>query len=586
MCDDESRREVDTIRVVMVNKDGLDAASASIGDKLANLRPGAFVAIDTEFSGLGQDRDVSHDNLQTRYAAIRRIANTRGIYSVGIAIFNPSHAINSSNSDGNSMGEGTAAITVKPDYDVATYDLLTLCQSTFEVSANSGDFLVKHGFDFNRLFREGIPYSRASTTPDERNAPNTEPTTTPQPSSAPECLPWRWGKLPRGLLWRIGHYNVPIVVHNGLFDLIFLYAAFQGPLPESLNQFVSVLLDCVPAGFWDTKVIATSNFHRNSFLAYLFAKSVLGSAIHVHSAGNLPAADVTNPTEPKFSKAPDTLCALFSFKGFCPRGTTCPFSHDAFRVVEEEQNGLAAKDSSEAYKRHRAQSKSWKRLKDESKSSSSKKSRKMRKKLQHTAAASAQADTTCVETPTAKVEAIPTHTEVIDMINEAATAVEALSNAQQVSKSIRDVTTAICTMEPVTTDTDGIVGNVSEVTASKSKDKDINGSSAMELVDKAENSVAEEVADILNDNIDSSSRTAHSAGWDAFCTGYTFGTYRATLTAESLEKHHNYIALSKKFSDLLLRRSEYADLDDTSKQLATTAVPKPEAPESCCIPLQ
>lgn len=574
MPNTDARGQVDAIRVVSVNKGGIDAASASIGDKLADLRPGAFVAIDTEFSGLGQDKDVSHDNLQVRYSAIRRLANTRGIYSVGISIFNPRQPVEGSHSDDNGMSEGTGAVLSKPVYDVATYDLLTSCQSTYEVSSNSGEFLVTHGFDFNRMFREGIHYVRASTAPVETTAPpNAESVAAPQLTS-PERLPWQWGKLPRGLLWRIGHHNVPIIVHNGLFDLIFMFAAFQAPLPESLNQFVSVLLDCVPAGFWDTKVVATSTFQRNSFLAYLFAKSVLASSIQVYSAKNLPAASTTTPTEPVYLKAPDVLCALFSFKGFCPRGTACPFCHDAFRVVEEEQKGLSAKDSNEAYKRHRAQSKSWKKLKDGAKSSLSKKSKKQRKKLQDAVIASTrasdttEADAKSTEISVADAEVVPTKAKV------AATNLKAigadLSAIGESPTNSHDIASGVSAMETVTAVNDNIVENVCKENAFESIDG--NGSNEMELVDKAKDHVATEDAGNPGDSFDSSTRTAHSAGWDAFCTGYIFGAYRATMSAESLEKHHNYIALSKKLSDLLLRRSEYADLDDTGAQQATATI--------------
>lgn len=554
MSDTEARRQVDAIRVVMVNKEGVDAASASIGDKLANVQPGGFVSIDSEFSGLGRDKDLSHDNLQTRYAAIRRLANTRAIFSVGISIFNPRQPLKKLDGADDDMGEQIEESPIMPIFDVSTYDLLTSCQSIYEMSPNSGEFLTVHGFDFNRMFREGIPYDRASSVPVEKSVPTTDSIPAPSCPHPSAQLPWRWGKLPRGLLWRIGHYNIPIVVHNGLFDLIFLYAAFQAPLPESLNDFVSALLDCVPAGFWDTKVIATSTSQRNSFLAYLFAKSVLSSSIHVHSATNLPAANITNPAEPKLLTAPDILCALFSFRGFCPRGTACPFAHDAFKVVEEEQKGLDAKDANEAYKRHRAQSKSWKRLKDDAKNSSSKQSKKQRKKLQQAASVGIVSAGDLSMPPTAIATSMFATPEIVHATETA----------------------------PATADdmTEGVFEENGSI------HKDHNNNNSMELVDKGENFARAEDAAVTNGCVVPSSNAAHCAGWDAFCTGYIFAVYQATLSAETLKKHHNYIALSKKLSDLLLRRSEYADLDNTVEQPVSSSIPKPEASENTCTSLQ
>lgn len=52
-------------------------------------------------------------------------------------------------------------------------------------------------------------------------------------------------------------YRVPLVVHNGFFDLLFLLAAFEGPLPPRLDDFKKRVLDqfgCI----YDTKVLAES----------------------------------------------------------------------------------------------------------------------------------------------------------------------------------------------------------------------------------------------------------------------------------------------------------------------------------------
>lgn len=476
------REQVNRVRVVTVTKDGKDVAFSSLGDKLERLPPDGFVAIDTEFSGLGESPNLRHSNLQTRYKAQRQLANTRAIFSVGVSIFSP------------------VQNTQPQAYEVATYDLLTSCQDTFDMAPNSGEFLVAHGFDFNQMFKKGIPYIRASTEKQDEKEGNGD-------VGMSADLQWRWGKLPRGLLWRIGRHGVPIIVHNGLFDLMFLYAAFQAPLPETLNGFVGALTDCVPAGFWDSKVLATETSEGATFLSYLFAKSVLQNSINVATASGLPSNTLTDPDDVPTLPSPDILCALYAFRGYCPRGTECMFSHDAFQVVNEEQKGHIAKDSREAHKRHKAQSKTWKKQKHSMKAETSKLSKKQRKKH--------------------------------ELQRSLALANEVTAN--------QNGTSAPTTPSPPDQADD----------TSEQKD-------GMDVVKPTEET-------------DDSCRNVHTAGWDAFCTGYIFAAFRATLPAEKLEKQHNYIALSGKMSNLLLRRSEYADLDEICDEVAKNLVEQPVA---------
>lgn len=500
------QKEVNAVRVVTVTKDGLQVACSSLFDRLGRMSPDGFVAIDTEFSGLGEDADSRHDNLQKRYAAIRRIAHTRAIFSIGISIFNPTTATTETN---NTTEVPDSTSSAAKTYEVATYDMLLSCQSPYEMTPSAGSFLEAHGFDFNRMFRIGIPYIRAAevelkkqrddkkmkeegddgVNPAEKNDKNTTTTPSREPFSvAANEAPFIYGSMPRGLLWRIGRHGVPIIVHNGLFDLVFLYAAVQGALPLTLNEFVGELLECVPAGFWDSKVLASGApaTERATYLSYLFAKSVLNGNVSVGNAPGLPSACMANPPEVNDvrKRMPDALCALYAFRGFCPRGTNCPFAHDAFRVVEEERNGKSAGDSREAHRRHKEQSKRWKRFLSDSKTDNSKLNKKQRRKL------------------------------VLGMESKPDTA-DSTSKDGENDREMKDVSDPVLpTASPIHCET-----------------------------------------------VDEVSKKAHTAGWDAFCTGYIFASYRATLSTTRLHKEHNYIALPSKLSNLLLRKSEYADLD-------------------------
>lgn len=463
----DARSSLSAIRIVNVSREGHEPGFGSLLHNLKSLTPAGFIAIDAEFSGLVKDPDLANDNLPKRYAAIRRIADSRAIFSVGISLFNPI---------------GDSADTTCTTYHVATYDFLTCCQDDFSTNANAGAFLSAHSFDFNRMFEKGIPYTRAST--ELRDVPVEQLRNSSQnPSAATNdhnALPFQYAKMPRGLLWRLGRQNVPLILHNGLFDLAFLFAAFQAPLALTLDGFIAQLLQTMPAGYWDSKMLASVAGERASFLGYLFAKAVLKSTVRIHNMSGLPAETVTDPPEEDLLDRLDknVLCALFAFRGFCPRGVSCPFLHDPFLVVAEEERGSLPKDSKEAYKRHKAQSKAFKRQLNSVREDLSKLSKKQRKK-------------------------------------------------------------ALASSRPDLDHTDAVT----------------NGS-APQIVTVQEGHTENE-------------RKVHTAGWDAFCTGYVFAVYRASIPSEKLDREKNKIALSQKLSGLLLCKSDFANLDNSSSSSQT-----------------
>ena len=132
-----------------------------------------------------------------------------------------------------------------------SYNMLTLCTDDFSVESESMRFLMDHEFDMNRLFTAGIAYHKGNDRP-------------PQPSSSNR-------QFVRSLVHRLAEYRVPVVLHNGFVDLVYLYENFYAKCPESLMKFMADVAEMFAAGLYDTKYMAEFYAHAPaSFLEYLF----------------------------------------------------------------------------------------------------------------------------------------------------------------------------------------------------------------------------------------------------------------------------------------------------------------------------
>ena len=104
-------------------------------------------------------------------------------------------------------------------------------QTDFVVSPSSLLFLVEHGLDLNYLVTDGIPFR-----PVGEAAPGTTPASASKAAVRPlvEEVGDQTDVLV-AMLQLVQAARAPLVVHNGLLDLVFLYHALVGALPQSVE---------------------------------------------------------------------------------------------------------------------------------------------------------------------------------------------------------------------------------------------------------------------------------------------------------------------------------------------------------------
>jgi len=89
--------------------------------------------------------------IDDRYLSVCEVAKTRSIISLGLSCFKLQHA-----SDCDGQSEETKTFLVQ------TYNIFVLCDQNYVVEPLAVQFLVSHGFDFNRQYAHGLPYSRGN----------------------------------------------------------------------------------------------------------------------------------------------------------------------------------------------------------------------------------------------------------------------------------------------------------------------------------------------------------------------------------------------------------------------------------------
>lgn len=159
------------------------------------------------------------------------------LLALGLTAFSKNNEISSSSSSSHR-------------YSAHNFNFTLLPTCSFTIQPSSAAFLVDNGFDFSTLFSRGIRFTPGSCSTTSASSSNATTTTTSNAATPKQHQPSAQqllqqheddlsNQVMRSLFAHIMSLKTPIVLHNGLLDLMFLYYSFHADLPASLDVFLA-----------------------------------------------------------------------------------------------------------------------------------------------------------------------------------------------------------------------------------------------------------------------------------------------------------------------------------------------------------
>ncbi|XP_048585700.1 target of EGR1 protein 1 isoform X2 [Nematostella vectensis] len=338
------------VPVIDVHAENLEAIWPVL---VESIHTSSLIALDTELSGLGNRKKLIAKSVEDRFKFMADVVKSRSILTLGISCFIeqevgimtqfPDNCCNSpretddndnsSNSPRETDDNDSASLhNEKRQYKAKTFNLSVLCSEDFVVEPGSLQFLVQHGFDFNKQYSKGIPYTRGNDK-------------TCHDYSTPSV---------RNLFSQIVISNKPIALHNGFFDLLYLYQSFYADVPSKLEVFLSDVYEMFTGGVIDTKYVAEYHMREPaSYLGYIFRKcqrhNLSCKVAGARYTEILMVEDrILKPWIEELCcyanvKSHDSdgqtlqVCDLYASHGFCHKGFTCPLSHDMDLILDRDE---------------------------------------------------------------------------------------------------------------------------------------------------------------------------------------------------------------------------------------------------------
>eukprot|EP00474_Spongospora_subterranea_P007367 CRZ07825.1 hypothetical protein [Spongospora subterranea] len=210
-----------------------------------------FVSVDIEFTGLNTVHDSFpkyFDTVDLRFQQAKEVVNTFAVVQLGLCLFIDENCLDEDDGVTSNEHPATAKQTCRHSHSTnASSSLIAIPMSllirpstgTFTCQASSIRFLADRGqFDFNELFRNGLPSKTVGSQ----------------------------------VLLMLSESKVPLVMHNGLLDAMFLVRTFMEPLADSLPEFKSQCRRLLP-NIYDSKLICSkSEYLRSKFASFWLEK--------------------------------------------------------------------------------------------------------------------------------------------------------------------------------------------------------------------------------------------------------------------------------------------------------------------------
>lgn len=206
------------------------------------IRTADFIALDKEFSGLGVRKKFSHKEFSHRYFVAKQVVKERGVYAIGISCFKQIE--DDEDAIGKLSKELNPSIRHRTKEEESscfpffcvTFNITIFLQDLHVCDPEAALFLSRHHFSVQYAAERGVPYKKFRFDENFLDEEN----------------------LPALLVHEIMKARKKLLVHNGLWDLLFLYEHFYGPLPsgQQLSSFVADISDMFSGGIIDTKVVA------------------------------------------------------------------------------------------------------------------------------------------------------------------------------------------------------------------------------------------------------------------------------------------------------------------------------------------
>ncbi|GJD08851.1 Target of EGR1 protein 1 [Galdieria sulphuraria] len=222
------------------------------------LESAYFVAVDTEFSGLGDVKLLYGNCISEKYDGLKQLVSNRAIFSVGFSIFSVADTC---------LGKKSGKLL--KERLTFYYFLVTI--SSYHLQAQP---FCNKDYQLLKIYKTAILERNENTkrssgekkkSKKRRKKENSELFLSL--SKAEEREPTRKSSLlsilPLGLLAHLGQADIPIILHNGLLDLAFLYSSFEENLPKTSEEFVRNLHQLLPC-IYDTKLLSSDGENETS----------------------------------------------------------------------------------------------------------------------------------------------------------------------------------------------------------------------------------------------------------------------------------------------------------------------------------